>query len=134
MKFNLEHGPGNMIHSYAAGEIKIALGRAAESPADRPVLQTISESMILTPALLIRDWIAQDEALAPQHIRQILETQPEIVILGTGARISFPDPALLAQCQQTGVGIEVMDTGAACRTYNVLASEGRKVCAAFMRV
>lgn len=134
MKFNLEHGPGNMIHSYTSGEIKIALGRTAASPAERAALETVSVSMILTPALLILDWIAQDEALAPPHLRQILQTEPEIVILGTGARIHFPDPALLAQCQQAGVGMEVMDTGAACRTYNVLASEGRKVCAAFMRV
>jgi uncharacterized protein len=134
MKFNLEHGPGNMIHSYTAGEIKIAPGRSAEPTADRPALQTISVSMILSPAQLILDWIAPDEVLSPKHLRQILEMEPEIVILGTGARIHFPDPALLAQCQQASVGMEVMDTGAACRTYNVLASEGRKVCAAFMRI
>ena len=134
MKFNLEHGPGNMIHSYAAGEIKIVLGRPAQAQTERAVFESISVSLILTPAQLILDWIGPDDALTLRHLQQILETEPEIVVLGTGARITFPDPALLAHCQQAGVGMEVMDTGAACRTYNILAAEGRKVCAAFMRI
>lgn len=134
MKFNLEHGPGNIIHSYSAGEIKVAVGRNAETHTDRPALQSISVSMILTPEVMILDWIAPDEALALIHLQQILATGPEIVVLGTGQRLNFPDPVLLAHCQQAGVGMEVMDSGAACRTYNILASEGRKVCAAFMRV
>ena len=134
MKFNLEHGPGNIIHSYAAGEIKVAVARTAETQTDRPALQSISVSMILTPEEMILDWIAPDEALTQIHLQQILATEPEIVVLGTGQRLNFPDPALLAHCQQAGVGMEVMDTGAACRTYNILASEGRKVCAAFMQV
>lgn len=127
MKFNLEHSPGNRIHSYTAGEIKVI-------SADNAALQTITVSLILTPSFLMQDWIGPDETLTQVHLQQILATGPELIILGTGPKIAFPDPALLAHCHQAGVGLEVMDTGAACRTYNVLSAEGRKVCAAFMRV
>ena len=127
MKFNLEHSPGNRIHSYRTGEIKVILDNVAEP-------QIIKTSLILTPTHSIQDWIRPDEALTESHLQQLLAINPEIIVLGTGPKIAFPEPALLAICHQASVGFEVMDTGAACRTYNVLSAEGRKVCAAFMRV
>jgi uncharacterized protein len=62
----------------------------------------------------------------------IAELKPEIVILGTGAKQRFPGPELGRALAASGAGVEVMDTRAACRTYNILASEGRKVVAAIV--
>ena len=134
MKFNLEHSTGNMIRSYAAGEIHILLGRPQQTGQPEPDMLTVKTSLILTAEQLIEDWIADSEELSSAHLDRLLATEPEIIVLGTGDRIRFPAPVLLAQCHAAGVGIEVMDTGAACRTYNILAAEGRKVCAAFTRV
>ncbi len=58
--------------------------------------------------------------------------RPEIVLLGCGARFRFPSPAVLAPLYGAGIGVEVMDTRAACRTYNILLSEGRRVVAALI--
>ena len=58
--------------------------------------------------------------------------RPEIVLLGTGAAFSFPEPRKLASLHQAGIGVEVMDTAAACRTYNILMAEGRNVVAALV--
>jgi uncharacterized protein len=58
--------------------------------------------------------------------------KPEIVLLGTGATFVFPDPARLAPLRDARVGVEVMDTAAACRTYNILLAEGRNVVAALI--
>ncbi len=71
-------------------------------------------------------------ALAPGHFEQLLALQPELVIFGSGARIRFPPPALLRTLMAQRVGIETMDTPAACRTYNVLLAEGRAVVAALL--
>jgi uncharacterized protein len=75
---------------------------------------------------------ADVDALSAQDFEALLEIDPQVVILGTGARQRFPSPAVLAALMERGIGIEVMDTGAACRTYNILASEGRRVVAALL--
>jgi len=67
------------------------------------------------------------EALTAAHFLKVAELKPELVIFGSGPRIRFPSPALLRPLIERGVGLETMDTGAACRTYNVLAAEGRSV-------
>lgn len=67
-----------------------------------------------------------------QHLAALANAGAELVILGTGPRLVFPPPAWLAPFAQQRVGLETMDTAAACRTYNVLASEGRKVIAALL--
>jgi uncharacterized protein len=59
---------------------------------------------------------------------------PELLILGTGRRQRFPRAELLAPLAEAGIGWEVMDTGAACRTYNILMSEGRNVAAALLMI
>jgi uncharacterized protein len=72
------------------------------------------------------------EDLAEAHFETIAIREPEIVLLGTGARTLFPAPALLLPCSRRGIGIEVMDTGAACRSFNFLLGEGRRVIAALL--
>ena len=66
------------------------------------------------------------------HFERIAALQPEVVIFGSGARLRFVPPALLRALMAPRIGIETMDTPAACRTYNVLVSEGRRVLAALL--
>ena len=70
--------------------------------------------------------------LTEQHFKQILALQPELVILGSGPRMRFVPSALLRALIEQRIGVETMDTPAACRTYNVLVSEGRAVVAALL--
>lgn len=72
------------------------------------------------------------DALQAADFDLIAELQPELVIFGSGARIRFASPALLRTLLNRQIGVETMDTSAACRTYNVLVSEGRKVVAALL--
>jgi uncharacterized protein len=67
-----------------------------------------------------------------QSLQPALDLEPEILLLGTGARTMFPEPALLAELSRRRIGFEAMDTAAACRTYNVLAHEDRAVVAALL--
>jgi len=62
----------------------------------------------------------------------LIEIAPEVVVFGSGARLRFPHPRLLAKLSQQRIGVETMDFGAACRTYNILMSEGRRVAAALL--
>ena len=70
--------------------------------------------------------------LAPAHFDALAALQPQLVIFGSGARLRFPPPRLLAGLMAARIGFETMDTAAACRTYNVLLAEGRAVVAALM--
>lgn len=79
------------------------------------------------------DWnCPQFEALTEAHFDQLVQTAPELVIFGSGTRLRFPPPAMLRALMQARIGIETMDTLAACRTYNILAGEGRQVIAALL--
>ena len=81
----------------------------------------------------VLDWDAPSfEALGPSHFERIVALSPEVVIFGSGARLRFPPPAWLQALYARRIGIETMDTPAACRTYNVLASEGRSVIVALL--
>jgi uncharacterized protein len=92
-----------------------------------------SRSLVVSADHLIPDWPASSlAALAPDHLAAIVELKPEIVLLGTGAKFGFPEPALLAPLHKARIGVEVMDTAAACRTYNILLGEGRNVVAALI--
>jgi len=92
----------------------------------------IERSVLVRPEA-IDDWtVASVGQLAPEHVQQVLAAKPEIVLLGSGARFAFPDPAVLAPLYAARIGVEVMDTPAACRTYNILAGEGRNVVAALV--
>ena len=75
---------------------------------------------------------ARFEDLTEAHFDLLAETRPELVIFGSGTRLRFPPPALLRLLMQKRIGLETMDTLAACRTYNILAGEGRQVIAALL--
>ena len=72
------------------------------------------------------------DALVAEDFDRLLAWDPELVIFGSGARLRFAPPALLAKLFERRIGVETMDTAAACRTFNVLASEGRRVVAALL--
>jgi len=70
--------------------------------------------------------------LAAEHFARLVELNAELIIFGSGQRLRFPQPAWLAPLMARRVGVETMDTAAACRTYNILAAEGRHVVAALL--
>ena len=76
--------------------------------------------------------VAAFEALTEAHFAALAALAPEVVVFGSGARIRFPNPTLLRVLMERRIGIETMDTPAACRTYNVLLAEGRRVVAALL--
>ena len=91
-------------------------------------------NVLLMPDAPARPWQTSTfEALRPEDFDALLDLRPEIVLLGTGRRQRFPHPRLTAALARAGVGFEVMDTAAACRTYNILMSEGRRVLACFLQ-
>ena len=84
----------------------------------------------LIPGMTISPWpVTQFESLSAEHFNGLIAYAPDVVLLGTGAKLRFPHPRLVAGLAAIRVGVEAMDTAAACRTYNVLAGEGRKVIA-----
>lgn len=124
MKFNKDLPPGNanVIRAYAPGRINV-----------NDLL--ISRSFILTPTLLLEDWPPQRlEEITLESLEAALTLAPEILIIGTGPSLNFPEGRLMAEIQRRGVGLEVLDTAAACRTYNVLVSENRNVAAALLMI
>lgn len=95
--------------------------------------QEFRRSLIVTPERLVTDWPPQTFGdLVEAHFAVIAELEPEIVLLGTGSRQRFPRPALAQSLLARGVGVDVMDLAAACRTYNVVMLEGRRVAAALL--
>jgi len=95
--------------------------------------QTLNRSFILTPHELLENWRpTSSQDLLADDMQALLALNPVLVILGTGTRQQFPSAAVMASCLARGIGIEVMDNAAAARTFNVLATEGRKVVAGFI--
>ena len=81
----------------------------------------------------VKAWApAAVEQLSAEHFEQVLALRPELVIFGSGPRIRFISPALIRSLIERGIGVETMDTAAACRTYNVLVAEGRSAVAALL--
>jgi uncharacterized protein len=72
------------------------------------------------------------DELTAEHFARIAALQPELVLFGSGSRLRFVRPALLKPLLERGIGVETMDTAAACRTYNVLIAEARPVVAALL--
>lgn len=90
-------------------------------------------SLLVPSAGEVLRWPPDDVTqLSGEHFEQALAYRPELVIFGSGPRLRFVSPALLRCLIDAGIGVETMDTPAACRTYNVLASEGRQVLAALL--
>lgn len=95
--------------------------------------QSLDASFVLAADRLVENWgPASVDELEPAHMETLLALSPSVAILGTGPRQRFPSPAVMAAMLTRGVGLEVMDNAAAARTFNVLATEGRKVVAAFL--
>ena len=83
----------------------------------------------------IKHWLPQSSVeFNPDHFLGLAQDQPEIIILGTGQHLRFPPQDCLSILQQQNLGYEVMDTAAACRTFNVLAAEGRDVILAMLMI
>ena len=123
MRFAEDDNTGQFqIRAYSAGQVTVND-------------EVLTQSLILTAETLLRDWPPQRfEDLTADHLQAAVELDPEILILGTGARIRFPHPRITAELQARGIGVEVMDTAAACRTYNVLVGEQRRVAAALLMI
>jgi len=95
--------------------------------------QRFERSLVVLPERILLDWPATSfEALAPEHLAALAGLDREIILLGTGARLRFPRPEIMRALVQSGVGVEVMDVQAACRTYNILLAEERRVAAALL--
>ena len=95
--------------------------------------EKITHSVVIGSSGLKLDWAcASFQALTPAHFDQLAELGAELVLFGSGQRLRFPQPAWLARLSQRRIGLETMDTAAACRTYNILAGEGRRVVAALL--
>ena len=90
-------------------------------------------SFIIAPDRLLEGWdVGLPTALTPAQLEPLLALEPELVVLGTGETQGFPPPQALAACLSRGIGLEAMTNAAAARTFNVLASEGRRVVAGFI--
>lgn len=96
-------------------------------------LERHTASLIVAPDEPVAPWpVASLSALTPGHFAQLLALEPEVVIFGSGARLRFPHPRLTAALAAQRIGVETMDVQAACRTYNLLMAEGRRVVAALL--
>jgi uncharacterized protein len=121
MKFSLDQiDPRLTIHGYGPGELQVGQ-------------QRYTGSLLVTPDGVLPDWPpATVDDITAKDLFKVLDYRPELVILGTGERQQFPEPRLFVDLMDAGVGYEVMDTAAACRTYNILLGEGRRVVAALL--
>lgn len=91
-------------------------------------------SIVVAPDAAVQAWTAASfDSLSDSDFAALLNLSPELVLLGTGTRQRFPHPRLTRALTEARIGIEVMNTAAACRTYNILMSEGRRVVAAFLQ-
>ena len=120
MKLHASRPSGvNTITGYGEGYVMVNGERRASS--------------VVVLANRIEDWsVERFEALTAEDFEFLKALEVEIVLLGTGPRQRFPPPRLTAALAQAGVGLEVMDLHAACRTFNILVAEERKVAAALL--
>ncbi len=96
--------------------------------------QWYTSSLLISPSQLLPDWpVEHPDQLSLESLQPVLSNPPEVLLLGTGDQQIFPDLQLLQSLLQAGIGVEVMDSLAACRTFNVLLNEERRVCAALIR-
>jgi uncharacterized protein len=96
-------------------------------------LERHESSIIVLPDAPVIAWpVSAFDALTPEHFDLLLAQAPEVVVFGSGARLRFPHPRLTAAFVARRIGVESMDFMAACRTYNILMAEGRRVAAALL--
>ena len=120
MKLHRMPGEGQQLFSgYGAGYVAVNAVR-------------YDRSVLVTPEAVAEWAVRKFDALTADDFAFIGERKPEIVILGTGAAQRFPPPQLARALAASGAGVEIMDSKAACRTYNILVAEGRRVIAAIL--
>ena len=120
MKLHLSTGAGNTFTGYGPGYVEINRERH-------------DANLIVFPDRIVTGWATGGfEALTREDFAALLEWKPEIVLLGTGPKIRFPHPRLSGDLNAARIGLDVMDVQAACRTFNVLSAEGRRVAAALL--
>jgi uncharacterized protein len=121
MKIERESAEGrNLFTGYGDGYVEVNARR-------------LTASLVVTADRLEENWGPEAvEQISSIQLEALAAFSPEIVLLGTGTTLRFPHPALLAPLYAAHIGVEVMDTRAACRTYNILLGEGRKVLAALI--
>jgi len=129
------------IKSYTKGEIKVVLpiiaqaGDGVSEQARGVHIEILSQSAVVMPGKLIKEWSVEEvAALTQKHIQQLVALEPELVLIGTGEKLVWPSRALMAPLVDANIGYEIMDSAAACRTYNILSHEGRGVAAALMMI
>jgi uncharacterized protein len=121
MQLNLERPDHAYYLRGADGSVAVVNDRAFEA------------SFAVAPDRLIEAWPVVDAtAMVPDDLAPLLALEPEVIVLGTGARQLFPPAVVMAACLGRGIGLEVMTNAAAARTFNVLAGESRRVVAAFV--
>ncbi|CAG9180721.1 Mth938-like domain-containing protein [Cupriavidus respiraculi] len=110
----------NTVTAYGPGYIEINMVR-------------YTDSVLVMPEGEVQPWpVRRFEDLAAEHFEALLAQAPEVVLLGTGDRLRFPHPRLTAALSRKHIGVDAMDLQAACRTYNILMAEGRKVAAVLL--
>ena len=120
MKFELSVAPGNVFTGHGAGYVRLGVVE-------------YRENLIVTTDKIATGWASAGfEALTAEDFAAVAALEPEVVILGTGTTLRFPHPRLTRALTDARIGLEVMDTPAACRTFNILVAEGRKVAAAIL--
>jgi uncharacterized protein len=121
MKLNLDANPNlNLVTGYGADHLMINKVRH-------------DGNLLVTSDRVVTGWAQGGfDALRPEDFEAVRALEVEIVIIGTGARQRFPRPQIMRPLIDARIGFEVMDFAAACRTYNILASEGRSVAAALL--
>jgi uncharacterized protein len=119
MKITLQTGPGvNLVRSFVPGELRVGD-------------DVIRSSCLLTAESMDTDWPPQAlSELTVAHLEHVIAQQPEIVLIGSGTKQRFPERSILTALLSRRIGVEVMDTAAACRTFNILVAEDRRVVAA----
>lgn len=118
MKFHLQAPTAHVVTGCGDGWVRIGTDE-------------YRDGVVVLPDRIVTGWApAGFDALAAEDFAGLLASGPEIVLLGTGNRHRFPHPRLIAPLLAARVGVEAMDTRAACRTFNILIAEGRRVVAA----
>jgi uncharacterized protein len=120
MKFHLSAAEGNVFTGHGPGFVRLGIVE-------------YRENILVTPEQIVTGWArAGFDALAPEDFSAIAALAPEVALLGTGNVLRFPHPRLTRGLVEARIGLEIMDTAAACRTFNILAAEGRRVAAAIL--
>jgi len=120
MKFHLNAAEGNVFTGHGPGFVRLGVVE-------------YRENILVTAEQIVTGWApAGFDALAPEDFAAIAALGPEVALLGTGSLLRFPHPGLTRVLVDARIGLEIMDTAAACRTFNILAAEGRKVAAAVL--